>query len=400
MLKDLDQRNAEQQNSSTVTVPVQRSKSPRNGILIGLIIIVVLNILGLFVWQLYVENQNYQQQQQKQQAQKESADKKQFALPNNSLPQQPNKVIKGENNHSAESITTSLASVSMDRNEENAHDQVNNALLKEDVKSKVTAQINTIEQDATTQNILEEQPSKTMEVDKNKLSNKTTDSAEKPVDTLVKASEAAHPQIKLEESATSMSVSRRQLSPETLAQQKMNAAEQAIENKDITLAEQYLEDILIILPSHQGARKQLAALWFGREAYQAALNVLSQGIKLSPSNSEFRLMQARIYLQQNNAAHAYQILQVLKQTADIEYQTTLANIAQQLGHYPAAINAYQILSNLQVKQGRWAMGLAIAYDSNSQFKQAAEAYQLALSLESLSESARAFIKERLQALGE
>lgn len=399
MLKDLDQRNAEQQNSSTVTVPVQTNKSPRNTILIGLIIIVVLNVLGLFVWQLYLENQNYQQKQ-KQHEQKENADEKKLISSLKRLSQQQREMSQAKNNQSVENEKTIMVSASTKRSEEETHHQVNHVLLKEGGKSKVIAQINPIEQNAAQLNIAEEQPLNTMEVDQNKRSNKAIDSADKSVGTLIKASEVAQPQIKLEESATSMSVSRRQLSPETLAQQKMIAAEQAIENNDITLAEQYLEDILIILPRHQDARKQLAALWFGREAYQAALNVLSQGIKLSPNNSEFRLMQARIYLKQNNAAHAYQVLQVLKQTADIEYQTTLANIAQQLGHYPAAINAYQILNNLQVKQGRWAMGLAIAYDSNSQFKQAAKAYQLALSLESLSESARAFIKERLKALGE
>jgi MSHA biogenesis protein MshN len=399
MLKDLDQRNAEQQNPSTVTAPVQASKSPRNGILIGLIVIVALNVLGLFVWQLYLENQDYQQKQ-KQYEQKESAERKNNISSPKSMPQQPIQSTSAKNNHSVESVKTLRARENKKRSEEKAAHQVNNTPLKEEIKSKIIAQINTVEQDATQQNIVEEQLPQTMEIDKNNLANEVTDSAEKSVDTLIKTTQTAQSQIKREENPASMSVSRRQLSPETLAQQKMTAAEQAIENNDITLAEQYLEDILIILPSHQDARKQLAALWFGREAYQAALNVLSQGIKLSPNNSEFRLMQARIYLKQNNAAHAYQVLQVLKQTTDIEYQTTLANIAQQLGHYPAAINAYQILNNLQVKQGRWAMGLAIAYDSNSQFKQAAKAYQLALSLESISESARAFIKERLQALGE
>ena len=62
MLKDLDQRNGEQQSSPATTTSFQTSQSPRNAIILGLIIVVVLNVLGLFIWQLYKENQGYQQQ--------------------------------------------------------------------------------------------------------------------------------------------------------------------------------------------------------------------------------------------------------------------------------------------------------------------------------------------------
>jgi len=57
MLKDLDQRQVEQQGSSNFTAPVSTSSSNKKIIFISLIIIAVLNVAGIFVWQMYTENQ-------------------------------------------------------------------------------------------------------------------------------------------------------------------------------------------------------------------------------------------------------------------------------------------------------------------------------------------------------
>lgn len=362
MLKDLDQRNGEQQSSSTVAVPIQAGKSPRNGILLGLIIIIVINVVGLFVWQLYVENQNYQQKQNQQvQA----------------------KTITATQKKSSQ-IAVQEAPIQQQIISESKVSQLNTAQpIPQQKLVQATNQAESIENKGSDKQAVE----------------LLTPPIVNPIAIVpIKEAVVSQEPIKQEEE-TSMTVSRHQLSPETLSKQKMVAAEQAIENNDIELAEKLFEDILIILPSNQDARKQLAALWFGRQSYQAALNLLSQGIQLNPSNSEFRLMQARIYLQQSRTADAFQVLNVLNQTQDIEYQTTLANLAQQLGYFQSAIEAYQILNSLQPKQGRWAMGLAIAYDSNSQFTEASKAYQRALKLDELSGSARVFIKQRLKELG-
>ncbi|MBA6363485.1 hypothetical protein H4J42_06995, partial [Colwellia sp. BRX8-8] len=57
MLKDLDQRKAEQQGSSDFTVPVSSASLNKKTVFIGLLMIILLNICGIFVWQMYVENQ-------------------------------------------------------------------------------------------------------------------------------------------------------------------------------------------------------------------------------------------------------------------------------------------------------------------------------------------------------
>jgi MSHA biogenesis protein MshN len=198
----------------------------------------------------------------------------------------------------------------------------------------------------------------------------------------------------------SMSVSRRQLSAEELAQQKLVRAEKALAAKNISKAEKLLEDVMIITPNDSQARKKLAALWFGRQAYQDAVNLLSQGITLNGKDSSLRQMKARIHLTQGQATAALNTLKPLANLKDEQYQIMLANTAQQAQHSKAAINAYTMLIAMQPDMGRWQLGIAVLYDKNSQFNLAIDAYNKALAKNDLSVSSEKFVKERIQAIGQ
>ena len=207
--------------------------------------------------------------------------------------------------------------------------------------------------------------------------------------------------IKIETSNPSkMSISRRELSPQELMVQKLAKAEKRLNANEISEAEKLFEEVLIIDASHKQARKKLAALWFGRQSYQAAVNLLSQGIALDRNDSELRLMKARIHLKQGQNEAAYNTLKPLAFFKQEEYQLMLANISQQTQHYSSAIQAYQILIEMQPYSGRWHLGLATVYDKNSQFLLALNEYALALTKADLSASSAKFAQQRMQALGE
>ena len=197
----------------------------------------------------------------------------------------------------------------------------------------------------------------------------------------------------------SLTISRVEITPQALAQQKYSKAEQAIAKNNISDAEQLLEDILLLVPEHQGARKQLAALWYGRRLYQPALNLLSQGIVLEPDNADYRLMQARIYIELDQQQKALDSLLGLAQTNNVEYQSLLATTAQKLKNFQLSVNAYKQLTLMQPNVGRWWLGLAVAYDSEGQFNEAAMTYRQAIGRGNLSESARQFSRQRLEQLG-
>ncbi|WP_057832752.1 tetratricopeptide repeat protein [Colwellia sp. TT2012] len=207
-------------------------------------------------------------------------------------------------------------------------------------------------------------------------------------------------ELKSKPQANKMSVSRRQLSADELAQQKIVLAEKALAEKHIAKAENLLEDVLIIKPSDSQTRKKLAALWFGRQAYQDAVNLLSQGIALNGKDSSLREMQARIYLKQGQARAALNTLKPLADLKDEQYQIMLANTAQHAQQHEAGIAAYKMLITMQPTKGRWQMGLAVLYDKNSQFSLASKAYKTALTNHDLSISSEDFVKQRIQVIAQ
>ncbi len=208
--------------------------------------------------------------------------------------------------------------------------------------------------------------------------------------------------IKVEKSvkASKMTVSRRQLTTKELVTQKLVRAEKAINTNQISKAEKLFEEVLILEPSNEQARKKLAALWFGRKSYQQAVNLLSQGIALDKQDSDLRMLKAQILLKQGHHKGAYHTLKALPDLEQQDYQVMLANVAQQIEEYQSAITAYKVLIKMQPYSGKWHLGLAIVYDKKSQFTLAKKEYGLALSKNDLSSASTEFATQRMQALGE
>ncbi|MAG77531.1 MAG: MSHA biogenesis protein MshN, partial [Colwelliaceae bacterium] len=202
------------------------------------------------------------------------------------------------------------------------------------------------------------------------------------------------------DSKPSLSIARKQLSPEQLAAQKMSQVDKAMMEGEGQKAEQLLQDVVLLTPMNTEARKQLAALWFAQGQLQGALNVLNQGVAVMPDFADFRLMKAKILLQQNNAQGAYQSLMALPRHPQIEYQSLLAQAAQQVGELSASINAYRQLVLLQPSKGKWHLGLAIALDRSSQFGEAIKAYREAIALGDISPQSRQFAQQRMTELGD
>ncbi|MCP4986329.1 MAG: tetratricopeptide repeat protein [Colwellia sp.] len=205
--------------------------------------------------------------------------------------------------------------------------------------------------------------------------------------------------VKAKPKANVMSVSRRQLSADELAAQKLALAEKAIAAKQVTKAEKLLEEVVILTPKDSQTRKKLAALWFGRQAYQDASNLLSQGIALNGKDSSLREMKARIHLKQGQLTLALNTLKPLVKLENVQYQIMLANTAQQANHHESTAQAYRMLIAMQPDMGRWQLGLAVLYDKNSQFDLANEAYKKALTKNDLSVASEQFVQQRIQAIG-
>lgn len=371
MLKDLDQRTPEQGQAAISTVTDQ-NPSTLKIVIISVVVLLCLNALGLYIWDLQERAaQNLNQQDNNQQL---IAEKQPVQLAT-IIPPQEEQFQKQEMN-SKEAVEQVVLT------NKNATDTLQSVKKAQAVKSEALAKLEVVTKPA--EKIFKETIS--TEVKEKVAVGKApvvAETVEAPVVAPVK-----------------MSVSRRQLTSKELVAQKLVRAEKSVNMNEVAKAEQLFEEVLIIEPAHKQARKNLAALWFGRKHYQQALNLLSQGIAIDKQDGELRLLKARIHLQQGQHEAAYNTLKSLSDFEHEEYQVMLANIAQQIEQYPSAIIAYRVLITMQPYSGRWHLGLAIVYDKNSQFALARNEYAQALTKADLSISSAKFAEQRLQALGE
>jgi len=387
MLKDLEQRSGDKPEVNTSAVPVPVAKSSNKKLVITTAaVLTLINIIAFWVWQLYQENQSLKSSQLDSPVVL-SANK---VEPGSTTAKAPSPISSKSNHQGAEEnaliekniVPTDKKQTFVDGKDEIANNTPGNSQRQEQKVS--AARVNTAQVEPTPAPVKTE-----------RLAQKEVSKSSQPALDTLQDKKAPAPVEK-----SHLAIKRRQLTAEELVQQKMSQAEQAIVNNNAAKAEALFEEVLLLKPEQKEARKQLAALWFGRQAYQGAINLLAQGLALAPNNRDFRLMQARLYLSQGNKEQAYRVLKAMPDTVNSEYQLALANTAQQLGKFDAAIYAYKILVQLQPQNARWWLGLGVAHDSNGQFNRAAQAYQSALGQGGLSESAANFARQRITELGE
>ncbi len=379
MLKDLDKRNPEHTSTTMPASNVPNKHAPIKVVLITAVSVLLLCFLGFYMWHLVSEN----------------------------------KALKAEKHqqHAVSSTKSALISApAADHDKQLAADISQPApFVTDNIAQQVTSTTKQVNKATRRDKVSGEQDS----VDENKANSLTTaPKVDAPISKPAKIQhsiarvpaaknrQVAQQQTVVKAPVNKMSVSRRQLSAAELSAQKLALAEKALAGKQVAKAEKLLEDVVIITPNDSQARQKLAALWFGRQAYQDAINLLSQGIALNSKDSSLREMKARIYLKQGQATAALNTLKPLAELKDEPYQIMLANTAQQAQQNDIAITAYKVLISMKPDAGRWHLGLAVLYDKNSQFTLASNAYKQALTKSDLSISSETFAQQRIQAIGQ
>lgn len=394
MLKDLEQRNKEPENAQVNYVPAVAPQASKKNIFYIIIVLLAINIVGIIMWQLYSENQSL----------KVAKAEKPATVVSESVPSNNQNISTQNESRIEDTIVASTPVKTAQVNQETAA-----AKLKQSEQSYSTqkhskqalneqAQTNqSTKQLANTAQITNTQESLPDNVATKPQQAKKESASLPPASEPVNNSSAKESTVVKKPTLT---VTRRQLSSKEMADRKLTKAEQAVAKGDLSTAETLFEDILLLEPRNKFARKKLAALWFGRKSYQSAVNLLAQGISYFPDDSEFRVMQARVFLAVNNAQNALASLKPMADFQDKEYQVLLAGVAQELGDFETAIQAYQHLTKMVANNGRYWLGLAIAQDSNGQYQQAKDSYQSALAVGDLAKSSTDFATLRLQELGE
>lgn len=202
-----------------------------------------------------------------------------------------------------------------------------------------------------------------------------------------------------EQSVSSFSVERVQLSPQQLADTNLAKAREALQKGEQIRGQELLEKALIVKPDHVQVRSELAAYWYGKGLTSRATTLLHQGLELKPQQAEWQLLLARIYERIGRIEQAYKVLAVISPQAP-EHRELLqlrAAAATQLGYFNEAAADYTALA-AEFNEGRWWLAAAVAYDDGGNLDAAVRSYRQALQQNDLGQDARLYIEQRLAVL--
>ena len=168
--------------------------------------------------------------------------------------------------------------------------------------------------------------------------------------------------------------------------------------KNFTLA-------LSTYPQNIEARKQLAGLYFGQNNNLQALQVLSEGVVLSPESLVWRELMAKILVQENRFEEA---LNLMPESLDakalaekrIDYLILKGTSAQTINKPAQAISAFSAMTSLQPNNAKWWLALGVNYDALEDKRLAISSYSRALAIGGLSSTSSQYASSRLNDLQE
>lgn len=174
----------------------------------------------------------------------------------------------------------------------------------------------------------------------------------------------------------------------------------AISDNDTPTAIKLLRTLILQQPDNVGARKRLAALYFSEGRVTDAQKLLQQTVADMPEDSSVRLMYARLLVQQKDAKMAYYVLQDVDDHGQpsIELLGYRAALAQQLSLFDDALKDYASLVLLDNENAKWWLGQAVVADKQGDIMLAKNSYREALGLRQLEPGIEQFIRQRLGSL--
>ncbi|SQD79678.1 tetratricopeptide repeat protein [Moritella yayanosii] len=184
------------------------------------------------------------------------------------------------------------------------------------------------------------------------------------------------------------------------AQLYAEQADSALLVGDKERAKKLFYKVLAFDKKHNFSRETLAAILYGEQRTRSAVNLLQEGLSVSPEYTNFRLMLARIYLKNKNKQQAYYYLKPHRPevAGNVDYYALLAGLAQSLDDLDSALTAYKTLTDHEPNRAKWWLGLGISADKAKQVTLALNAYHTAQNMGQLSASSRNYINARITQL--
>jgi len=189
----------------------------------------------------------------------------------------------------------------------------------------------------------------------------------------------------------------KKISPKQQAEKLFTQAKK--EKHKVTL-QSTLEQVLRLNPKHRDARLLLANSLLNMGLLQKTIEVLDQGIQLSPQNIQFISFRSQLFLQNNQPQLALNILHRIdsRYNQDEMYLSLLASAYQQNNEALHSLQIYQKLIIINPQKAEYWLGFAIAQEKQGNKAQALKGYQQALDKKTLKKSIVSYIEQRVSSL--
>lgn len=150
-------------------------------------------------------------------------------------------------------------------------------------------------------------------------------------------------------------------------------------------------------PRHLAARQTLLSLLAEQKLWEEVQPVLKEGLDLMPAQIAWAMALARIQVEGGNATAAWETLQKYMAYGEksADYQGFAGVLLQRLQKPREAALHYQAAVQIKPNEGRWWLGLGLAYEADGRAAEARDAFQHARSSNGLTPEMAAVIDRKL-----
>ena len=148
------------------------------------------------------------------------------------------------------------------------------------------------------------------------------------------------------------------------------------------------------------SRVLLSTLLLSKGETGAAQTLIQQSRDLHPDNSDLKKLQARIWMAEDKAASAIDLLSTHAPliSTDFEYHELLANAYQQANNPEESARIYFQLLQSNNSTPRWWIGMGYALEQVKRYADARNAYQSALQIPTIDSRLKSYARQRINAL--
>ncbi|WP_016954602.1 tetratricopeptide repeat protein [Catenovulum agarivorans] len=202
---------------------------------------------------------------------------------------------------------------------------------------------------------------------------------------------------------SSLQIQNTQKSPEEIAYNKFERAQDLLNKGQFITAEQQIISALQLKNDFHQARILLVSMLYSGQNTSKALATLKQGIQQYPKHWDYYFIAARILNEQNQASAAWQVLSSVPNIGEVaSYHTNMfqfkANLAQQLELWQPAYQVWQTLLTLNPSHAKWHLGAAICAEKAGEKTIALQHYQTVANQGGVSAASNKFVENKIMEL--